>query len=228
MTEAQYVQTCRAILNSGALTASSTPTSGDDAKWPDDQIERAVRAAVSKKIGEIASNPNDSRRASLLVTSDAMSSSPADLTTDLKVSTVVTRRIGPISGVRITDSGSSTTRAGIPDTPDAVERRRANVLSLAIPVFYYSLDGERLYFTATSCTVQFVPEPAGTSADAPKVQRPDEIDVICMAMAILFPFEGGRVQAAQHYKSVATDMRARVVQERGSDSKPNTPSFPVV
>lgn len=228
MTLAELEQTCRAILNSGALSSSATPTSGDDPKYPDDQIERAVKAAIAKVLGEIAANPKDPRRVSMLVTSDAMAATPLsgpplDLTSDLKVATVAKEHIGPLGAAIITIG--SETRIAMPDFADAVERRLKNTLGLQQNVFYYALEGEFLRHTGTTIKVQFVPKDAIT--DATNLQGDTDIDVIAYALAILFPFEGGKIEAATHYRALAQ----QAVQERkqtesaSTNTSPTPPSF---
>jgi hypothetical protein len=211
MTATEFRQTCAAVLNSAALTASSTPTSGDDPKYPDDQIDRAIRVAASKKLGEIALNPKDPRRASLLRESDDIGPTPVSAApfklTDLEISSAPKEHVGVIDSVRITND--TEVRVGIPTFMDAVERRLSNTLSLQIPVFYYAIQGEYLRHTGSAAHVLFIPTDALT--DVTNVQPEDELDVICWALALLFPFEGGKVAAASHFRDMALAARRQVL-----------------
>lgn len=204
MTQTELEQVCRAVLNSGALTSSTTPTSGNDPKFPDDHITRCVKLGIEKVLGEIAMNANDPRRVALIVISDSLaatplSSPPLSFTADLKLSTVQQDHIGPVGSVYITIG--SETRIGIADTADAVDRRLSNVLGLQIPVFYYSLSGEFFRHTGDSAKVEFVPKSA--ISDASNLLGDDDIQVVAYALAVLVNFEGGKTESAEHFRALA-------------------------
>lgn len=188
-----------AILNASAIDASTYPSVSNDPRFPTGHVQAMLASAAREILGYILDNPYHPQRRTLLTTSSGLASAAA-----------IPAHFGPISGVKITKG--AVTRPGIFDpqwrTVDTAIQDLATGL-LEIQPFLYAIDGQYLYHTGDTATVDYVPL-AVSNVDATAVAAvPGEYEnaVIAIALSYLFAFEGADIQAAGYFNSIVDGIR---------------------
>lgn len=204
MTLAQLKSMVVAAINAVATGSqlAAFPSASTNPRYSDDRIETACEMAARRKLGEYASNVNSPGRSGLEVQSSPL----------LPVSSLPAR-YGPITAVRVTHDPVGITlyqAAERLDSPTQVMRLERDGLSLR-PQYYFTLDGETIYHTGTYALVRYVPLAALDPVDVTQVLAPDEIEVLCWALAIVQPFEGEQTDAAEYWRRFAASSHAQVM-----------------
>lgn len=181
---AEYRAFLYATLNAhtGLQVSNAYPNSGTSSLpgFPADKLDDAVEYAAAQVLNLIASNPNHPRRRDLVTQSGGLTNGQ-----------LLPSHIGPIGAVVI-DS-----KPGRLDSPDAVQRERDEAVALTMSGGLYGLEGDRIYFVGTTCLVDYVPSTLLT--DVTQVPTEYVNAVLACALAYLFPFNGGQIEAARHY-----------------------------
>lgn len=159
--------------------------------FPDAKIDDAVTFAANEIGNAIVMNPSNPLRATFETAETVTNGS------------IVPAHLGPIGAVTI-DS-----KPGRMTAVDNVQRLSDNVLGLSDVTGYFGYDGDRIYFTGTTCNVDLVLPGAVTVAAIPDAYANG---VIAIALEALQVFEGDDVPAAEHWRAIANDIRQALVQ----------------
>ena len=195
------------ILNAFPMTTTSayptTNASGGMAGFPDAKIDDAVTYAAAEIGKGIAMNAANPLRIAFETPQPVTSGS------------LLPAHLGPVGGVTINSKPGKAT--GVDD----VQRLITNNLSLTLTDGYYALDGDRIYFTGTPCTVDVVLPGAVTVTTIPDAYFNG---VVAIALEFLQVFEGDHTDTAAHWRAIASDVRQSLA---AGTLPPVTPPFTV-
>lgn len=124
---------------------------------------------------------------------------------------------GPAGAVRVDG------RPGRLDSADAVQRERDNPRFSSLNSEIYGWKANRLYFVGAASTVDLVQivepvDPADVPASAAEA-------VVCKALAVLFAFDGGKIEAAMHFDKLAQEALGLIgITSQMPESVPYTPA----
>lgn len=199
-----------ATLNAhtGLQVSDTYPNSGTSSLpgFPATKLDDAVEYAAAQVLTLIASNPNHPRRRDLVTQSVGLTNGQ-----------LLPSHIGPIGAVVID------TKPGRLDSPDAVQRERDESVALTMSGGLYGLEGDRIFFVGTECLVDYVPSTLLT--DVGNVPTEYVNAVIACALAYLFPFNGGHIEAARHYADLWERAKEAILMIRAlPEVTPYTPS----
>lgn len=213
-TAAEYRAFLYATLNAhtGLQVSNAYPNSGTSSLpgFPADKLDDAVEYAAAQVLTLIASNPNHPRRRDLVTQSGGLTNGQ-----------LLPSHIGPIGAVVID------TKPGRLDSPDAVQRELDESTALTMSGGLYGLEGDRIFFVGTTCLVDYVPSTLLTSVSNVVSNVPTEYvnAVIACALAYLFPFNGGQIEAARHYADLWERAKEAILMIRTlPEVTPYTPS----
>lgn len=223
---ADYVQRCGQYLNVFKMKTvtddPSTNSAGGRPGFPESggtgKITRAVLDAAAVILSLIAMNPTHPRRAGLMTATQLPTSGA-----------LLPAHAGPIGAVVlgtavVTGPPISVTNGvhGCRIPPDELLRLITNPLGLTLNTGYYALDGERILYSSPAGTVDLVvlpdpPNPALVPSEFAEA-------VIARALSFLFPFEGEKLGAAQHFDTIATRYEQMVA---ANQTPPAVPEYVV-
>lgn len=192
------------MSNFGDYPSTGTVVGGK-AGYSNEAIDDAVTDAAAAVLNAIAAMSNHPLRSQL--------EAPVAVTNG----SLLPAHNGPAGAVRVDG------RPGRLDSADAVQRERDNPRFSYLNGELYGWKGNRLYFVGTTCTVDLVQitEPID-AADVPTSAAEAVVD---KALAVLFAFDGGKLEAAAHFDRLAQEALGLIgITTQMPESMPYTPA----
>jgi hypothetical protein len=191
MTRTEMISYCLTQLNIGnGQSAGTDSTTSSHPAYSDAQIARAVDAAVEAVVDIRANLPDDPLWQRLRSTSSPLAHGA-----------LLPNHIGRLGGVRVTHDNTNY-YPGRPLPPHEVQHNRDDValFSLVSAVEDYAIERSRIWHTGTFATVEYVPYPLTTPHAS--LDGGDALAACHLALASLFPLEGGKIAGGQHYMTL--------------------------
>lgn len=209
-TAIQYRQRVAHKLNAFRMSAfgdypSTGAVVGGKAGYSNEAIDDAVTDAAAAVLNAIAAMSNHPLRSQL--------EAPVAVANDA----LLPAHNGPAGAVRVDG------RPGRLSSADGVQRERDNPCFSYLNDGMYGWKGNRIYFVGTACTVDLVQitEPVD-AADVPASAAEAVVD---KALAVLFAFDGGKIEAAMHFDKLAQEALQLIgITSQMPESVPYTPA----
>lgn len=182
-----------------------TNAAGGKPGYSDGSIDDAVTDAAAAVLNAIAAMPGHPLRAQL--------EAPVAVTNN----SLLPSHSGPVGGVTIDG------KPGRLDSPNGVQRERDNPCNSTLNNGLYGFKGNRIVFTGTTCTVDLVQVVAPVDpADVPESAAEAVVD---KALAVLFAFDGGKLEAAMHFDKLAQEALQLIgITSQMPETVPYTPA----